>query len=153
MSDTPHTGNQVPPDRKQIVVGLLQAGLPIEKIAKALKMSNSTVIALKNKKDEIVAPDTLVSIKKGLAAKFWQKADNSLNNITDDKLATLKADRLAVTAAILTEKALLMEGKATNIVDYRALSDDIIDVDAQIVALEAKVAAVQPSKLIDAKTV
>lgn len=149
MSDAPHTGNQINPDRKQVVIGLLHAGYTVERIAKALKMSPNSIVALKSKKDEIVAADKLDSIKKGLAAKFWQKADNSLNNITDEKLLKLNADRLAVTAAILTEKALLMEGKATNIVDYRALSEDIIDVDAQIVELEKKVAAAQPSKLIE----
>ena len=132
------TGKQIDAARVDALHGLLAAGYSQRACVKMLRLSSHTVNALARK----VPPcaEKVAAIKNGLAAKKWDVADRSSDAITDDKLLKMNAYQLSMISAINTDKALLLEGKATIIVNYQEIKGDIIDIDAKILAAEQEIA-------------
>jgi len=131
------TGTQITPARKDALRGLMAAGYSRDECCKILRMGSHTYSVLKRQNAPLV--ERVVRIKKGLAAKKWDIADRASDATTDVKLQALNAYQLAMVSAINIDKALLLEGKATVIVDYKELSKNIIDVDATILDLENQI--------------
>jgi hypothetical protein len=119
---------------------LLESGASERRAAKLSGLSRETVRAIKQAKN--LDPDAVDRIKKSLSAKFYDVADRSLDHITDDKLEKAQPSQLIMTAGIATDKARLIEGKATQRTEYVDATDaQIQDEIARLEAEEAKLKA------------
>jgi len=58
-------------------------------------------------------------VRAGLAGKFKQTAHRALDALTDEKFAQASAKDLALVAGISTDKAELLEGRATQVTEHR----------------------------------
>lgn len=131
---------RLPLAQQHSIKALLEAGASIRKAAKLSGVCNETVLAIKRCKS--LDLETVERIKKGLGAKFYDVADRSLDSITDDKLKHSSASQLVMTAAVATDKARLIEGKATQRTEFvdatdRALEEEISGLEAQLASMGA----------------
>jgi hypothetical protein len=111
---------------------MLEAGASERMAAKKAGVSRETVRAIN--KCKTLDMEVVDRIKKGLAAKFYDVADRSLDNISDSKLEHAQPSQLIMTAGIATDKARLIEGKATSRTEYVDATDK--QIQEEIAALE-----------------
>jgi hypothetical protein len=116
---------KLPIAQQLAIKALVESGTSERKAAKLSGVSRETVRAVKESKN--LDPEAVDRIKKGLAAKFYSVADRSIDNITDEKLKHAQPSQLIMTAGIATDKARLIEGKATARTEYVDASDKEIN--------------------------
>jgi hypothetical protein len=123
------------PSKIAAVLAMDQLGIPRAEIARREKMGKDTLyVALKQ--GQHVDQRIVEQVKKNIAAHFWVSAERSLQHITDDKLEKASANALMWTAGVATDKALLLEGKPTQRIEYQGTEDR--DAAARIEELEAE---------------
>jgi hypothetical protein len=131
------TGEKIIPSRQDAFHALILAGYSRDESCKILRMGGDVANVLKRKQPP--HPDRVVAIKKGLAAKHVDVSDRALDATTDDKLQAMDALQLAKISGIHDDKALLLEGRATVIINYNDLSNDMKVIEAEIVEQEKKI--------------
>lgn len=141
MGHAKNPGKEISVERKNALAALRYAGYSQEQCAKILRMGYAQVNALVRKMPPI--PEDVEKIKKGLAGKVWNNADRALDAMTDEKLMDSSAAQLSIIAATQIDKGLLLEGKATQIVDYRAINEEMECLDAEYVELQRKIAELE----------
>jgi carboxylesterase type B len=128
---------------------LLESGKSERQTAKLSKISREAVRAIKECKS--LDPEQVDRIKKGLAAKFYDVADRSIDNITDDKLKNAQPSQLIMTAGIATDKARLIEGKATSRTEYVDASDQ--ELNDEIARLEGELTGWKDGSIVNGEAV
>ncbi len=151
----PATGNQTSVIIQIGVIAMHQMGMSPRAIADIAGCARSTVNAIINNPDiqEKYANNELVSrLKKSLPDRIFAKANAVLANINPDNPDMSEAQKATV-FGILFDKYQISTGQATQIIDFKAVSANIIDVDAKIKELESalKLPNVTP-KQIDNKS-
>lgn len=105
------TGNRLDPIDKITVKALLSSNKTAYQVSKQTGISHQTV--MKIKRDDTILPQIeLDTIKKGLAGKLYQKANEAVYNITQDKLDNASALQLMTIAGIGIDKARLMSDQS-----------------------------------------
>jgi hypothetical protein len=125
----------VPPSKVASVLAMDQLGLSKVEMAAREKISRTTVYAILKQGDHL-NPEVTEQVKKHLAAHYWVSAERSLQHITDEKLQKASANALMWTAGVATDKALLLEGKPTARVEFKAAVDP--ELEAQLSAVQAE---------------
>jgi hypothetical protein len=125
---------RLPVAQQLAIKALLETGKSERHTARLSGVSRETVRAVKEAKN--LDPQAVDRIKKGLSAKFYDVADRSLDHITDDKLKGAQPSQLIMTAGIATDKARLIEGKATARTEYVDASDK--EIEDEIARLEGE---------------
>jgi len=125
---------KLPIAQQLAIKALLETGKSERSTAKLSGVSRETVRAVKEAKN--LDPQAVDRIKKGLSAKFYDVADRSLDHITDEKLKGAQPSQLIMTAGIATDKARLIEGKATARTEYVDASDQ--EINDEIARLEGE---------------
>ena len=121
----PVTLAHTPITQQLAIKAYLESGMSIKQTARLAKVSPTTVIVVKRLTS--LNPDSVDRIKKLLAAKFYSVTDRSLDAITDEKLKKSSASQLIMVAAVGTDKARLIEGKATSRTEYVDAADKAIE--------------------------
>lgn len=116
---------KLPIAQQLAIKALLETGKSERSTAKLSGVSRETVRAVNQ--CQTLDPQRVDRIKKGLSAKFYDVADRSLDHISDDKLKNAQPSQLIMTAGIATDKARLIEGKATTRTEYVDASDKEIN--------------------------
>lgn len=137
MGKGKRTGERVTIARQDALHGLIAAGYSHAECVKILRMGDGTVCALRKKPP--VDSERVEAIKRGIAGKIWRTADDANDSLTPEKLEEMSAYQLAMIQAVMIDKALLLEGKATCIINFQDVSKSIIDVDAEITELEGQI--------------
>lgn len=135
----------VPIAQQLAIKALLESGKSERSTAKLSGVSRETVRAVKECKN--LDPQAVDRIKAGLAGKFYSVADRAIDHITDDKLKGANPQQLIMTAAIGTDKARLIEGKATSRTEYVDASDQ--EINDEIAKLEGELARWQNGDLVN----
>jgi len=136
------------PIAQQLAIkALLESGKSERSTAKLSGVSRETVRAVRECKN--LDPQAVDRIKNGLAGKFYSTVDRSLDHITDSKLESASAQQLMMTAAIGTDKARLIEGKATVRTEYVNASDK--EINDEIARLEGELAQWHSGELVNAE--
>jgi len=135
------TGEKIDPARQNALYALMLAGYTREECCRILHIGAATITALRKKRPP--SPALVEQIKKNLVSKVWETADRANNAISDDKLEEMNAYQLATIQAIQIDKALLLEGRATHIVDIKGITKAIDIVDAEIVELEKELRLIE----------
>ena len=130
------TLTRLPIAQQHAIKALLEIGKSERQTAKLAGVSRATVQAIKNCAS--LDLEQVGRIKEGLAAKFYGTVDRSLDSITDIKLKASSAQQLMMVAAIGTDKARLIEGKATSRTEFVDATDQAIQ--EEIGALEKELA-------------
>ena len=136
----PANGNQTPEIIQIAVVAMSQLGMVPQAIADIAGCARTTVIGIINNA-EIVAKysnhEVTNQLKKNFPDRIFAKANAVLANIDPDDAKMSQAQKATV-FGILFDKYQISTGKATQIIDFQAVSANIIDVDAKIRELEDK---------------
>ena len=138
---------KLPIAQQLAIKALLETGKSERSTAKLSGVSRETVRAVKEAKN--LDPQAVDRIKKGLSAKFYDIADRSLDHITDDKLKGAQPSQLIMTAGIATDKARLIEGKATSRTEYVDASDQ--EINEEIARLEGELAEWKGGEIVNAQ--
>ena len=134
------------PIAQQLAIkALLETGASERKTARLSGVSRETVRAVKECKT--LDPERVDRIKKGLSAKFYDVADRSLDHISDEKLKGAQPSQLIMTAGIATDKARLIEGKATTRTEFVDASDQ--EINDEIAKLEGELAKWHNGELVN----
>ena len=145
----PASGNNIVPIIQIGVIAMHQLGISVQEIAGTAGIARSTVDAIINNPD-IVAKytnhDVTTHLKKIFPDKIFNKCSAILDNI--DPNAKMSEPQKATVFGILFDKHRIATNQATTIIDYAEVSANIIDVDAKITELEAKlqIKAPKPKK-------
>jgi hypothetical protein len=142
-----YTGERLSPVRAYGIRALVEAGVSQREIARKEHVSTNTVQAIKYS-DRFDA-NRVEAIKKNLSASWYTTAGRSLERITDQKLDQSSAAQLAVISAVATDKARLIEGKATSRTEYADKSD--LEIQAEIKKLEDELGAIETEGAVDAE--
>lgn len=140
---------KLPLAQQLAVKALLESGKSERHTAKLSGVSRESVRKIKECKS--LDPQAVDRIKAGLAGKFYQAVDRSLDSISDKKLENATAQQLMMTAAIGTDKARLIEGKATSRTEYVDASDK--ELNEEIAKLEGELAQWQDGTLMNGEAV
>ncbi len=129
------TGERMAPARAYAIRALADSGYSKTEICKREHISLNTIKAIQ--KSDKFDPARVDRIKHNLAAKWYQTADSAIDNIDATKLKASSALQLATVAAISTDKARLIEGKATSRTEYLdvadvALNDEIARLESEL---------------------
>ncbi len=92
--------------KRQMALALLKSGSSYREVAVALDMSVGSVHNIAKEPEREIGP-LVEEIKNRLAMKYLLLADHILNRITDWNIKEASLKEKALTAAILTDKALL----------------------------------------------
>lgn len=137
------------PLAKQLAIkALLEIGKSERQTAKLSGVSRDSVRAVNKRRD--LDPKLVDRIKSGLAAKFYDAADRSLDHISHEKLAKSTSVQLMTTAAIGVDKARLIEGKATSRTEYVDATDK--EINEEIAKLEAELEQWRSGDLVNTET-
>jgi len=129
------------------IKALLEQGYSIAKCATMAGCSRDTVVAIKksNKFDRAIVD----SIKNHISGKFYKVADAAVNAITPEKLQNATPVQLITTAGIAIDKARLIEGDATQRIEFVGVVDD--ELQGQIAALEGELAGWKSGQTVNAE--
>lgn len=104
---------KVPDGKKDLTKALLETGKNFREIAEALDISIASVHRIAKEPREDIAA-LVLEIKGRLSAKCYLLADHILNRMSEMNIMQATLKEKAIAAAILTDKATLMEkGAAT----------------------------------------
>jgi len=120
-SRTEGPGKRLTETERLIIASERLSGKSIPTTAKEYGVSESTVVALAadtRLKYKLALADT---VKRGLSAELYIKAQASLDKITDDRLEKVNAYQNAIITATLIDKARLIEGQNTQQVGISAV--------------------------------
>lgn len=132
-----YSGNEVSHLMRCAVVAAKQAGKGTLEIAKEVGLAPNTVRAII--RNENVSQTEVEHIKKGIAGKQWLLADvHSDNALNTDNCSPYQSAGIATYAI---QNARLIEGEATQIIDTRLLTCDIVELDRRIAEKEAALRA------------
>jgi hypothetical protein len=140
------TGDRIAPARAYAIRALVDSGFPIEEIARREHLSKNTVYAIK--KDDRFDPQRVERIKGNLSAHFYDTAHRSLEGVTDEKIEKSSGLQLVTMAAISTDKARLIEGKATARTEYMSAEDQ--SVQDEIARLEGELTQWKDGDIVNA---
>lgn len=104
---------------------MLESGISIGKVAKAVHLSPTTVQVIK--KTNSYSLTEIDNVKKRLPFKAYRIADEALDFITPEKLKDSSASALMTISAIGIDKARLLEGLPTENVSIGHLAVSIRD--------------------------
>lgn len=136
------------PIAQQLAIrALLETGKSERSTAKLSGVSRETVRAVKEARN--LDPQAVDRIKRGLAGKFYDVTDRSLDHITNEKLKSSSSVQLATTAAIALDKARLIEGKATARTEYVDASDK--EINDEITRLEGELGRWERGEVVNAE--
>jgi len=140
-----YTGDRIAPARAYAIRALVDSGYSKKEICKREHVSINTVRAIQN--SNRFDPARVDSIKQNLAAKWYQTADSAIDNIDATKLKQSSALQLATVAAISTDKARLIEGKATSRTEYMNVEDQAVN--DEIARLEGELGAWERGDIVN----
>ena len=141
------TGDRIAPARAYAIRALVESGMTKKEIAKREHISPNTIRAIQ--KSDKFDPQRVEHIKQNLAANWYQTADRAINAITDAKLEQSTALQLGTLGAISTDKARLIEGKATVRTEYVDSSDQAIN--DEIARLEGELAQWKSGDIVNSE--
>jgi hypothetical protein len=140
MGNAPATGHQMSELIQIGVIAMHQLGMIPQSIADVAGCARSTVVAILNNVElvEKYTNQELVNkLKKSFPDRIFAKCNAVLANIDPDDPNVSQSQR-AVIFGVLFDKYLLSTGRATQIIDYKAVTGEVTDIDAKIVELENK---------------
>lgn len=140
---------RLPIAQQLAVKALLECGKSERHTAKLSGISRETVRAIKYCKS--LDPQAVDRIKNGLAGKFYGIVDRSLDAIDNGKLDGSTAQQLMMVAAIGTDKARLIEGKATSRTEHLNASDQ--ELNDEIARLEGELVKWEDGAIVKGETV
>lgn len=134
----PVTLTRLPIAQQYAIRALIDSGKSIRQAAQLSGVSYMTAFTIKHAKT--LDMEAVDKIKNGLAGKFYDVADRSLNHISNKKLKHSSAAQLIMVSAVSTDKARLIEGKATQRTEYidatdKAIHEEISRTEAELAAL------------------
>lgn len=142
-----YTGDRIAPARAYAIRALVESGFSRAEIARRDHVSNNTIAAIE--KSDRFDPQRVERIKQGLSAHFYDRVNSALETITQEKLDKSTALQLMTVAAIGTDKARLIEGKATARTEYVDASDQAID--DEIARLEGELTQWKDGQIVNAQ--
>ena len=98
----------LPEEKKDLAVSLLRAGKSYREVAEALDISVGSVHNICMEPREGLDP-LVAEIKSRLSARYYLLADHVLGWIIDDNLRGASLKEKAIAAAILTDKARMLD--------------------------------------------
>lgn len=101
------------PETYSAAMAMLGQGAPIRTIANELKISVNTVLAIKSSEANFIETE-----KKELAAKMMALASVGVDRLID-KVEDLPIGQLPLLTAIMIDKAVLLNGDATHVIEHR----------------------------------
>ena len=140
-----HTGTRMSSAKAYAIRALVDAGFSKRKIAEKEHISVNTVNAIKN--SDRFDPQRVDRIKANLSAHFYDTVNRSLETITQEKLDKSSALQLMTVAAIGTDKARLIEGKATSRTEYMSVEDKAVQ--DEIARLEVELGKWQDGDILN----
>ncbi len=139
------TGERIATARAYAIRALVESGMTKKEIARREHISTNTIRAIQ--KSEKFDPQRVDRIKQGLAGKWYETADRAIDRIDDTKLQQSTALQLGTLAAISTDKARLIEGKATSRTEYVDASDQ--EINDEIARLEGELAGWKDGSIVN----
>ena len=122
---------------KETIKALHAGGKTYYAISKAVKRSPHTV-----KKYLLSSPEVMQQvqeIKQELADMFEGLARKMISSITEQDIQDINAYQRIVAAGISTDKARLLKGQSTEIVDFNQIQTRRAEIRVQIEALKAQI--------------
>ena len=142
-----HTGEKIPQALKTLVHTLRDQGQSYRVIHQQTHLAVNTIRAILR----LDTPDPVQvdKVKKGLAAKFYVKTDQALDNISDEKLSDMSAYQLMGIASLGAEKARLIDGESTQNVDISTLTCDLVELDKRLAEKQAHLRGIEREERVN----
>ena len=138
---------QYPKAKAYAIRAMAESGASYKEMREATGAANETILAIK--RADSFDPERVKRLKEGLAAKFYDKIDQSLDAITPEKLVTATAQQNMMVAAIGLDKARLIDGDPTARVEFVNSSDR--ELAGQIAELTANLQRLERGEILDAE--
>lgn len=124
-----YTGERMAPARAYAIRALVDSGFPKPEICRREHISKNTLKAIET--SDKFDPQRIDRIKSSLSAHFYDTAHRSLEGVTPEKIEKASGLQLVTMAAISTDKARLIEGKATSRTEYLSVEDMALNTEIQ----------------------
>ena len=102
-------GKNIKPDKREQAKAMLRAGKSYRMISNALTMSIGTVHAIAREASQDDLNRMVAEIKRGNVARHLMLADFLMDELADAVRTTTSVKDLAIAAAIMTDKAIILE--------------------------------------------
>ena len=99
---------KLPEEKKELARALLETGMSYREVSSALAISVASVHNISREPLEDLAP-LVAEIRKRMASKCWLLADHILSKLGNLSIASATLKEKTIAAAILTDKAVLLE--------------------------------------------